>query len=366
MIRTATGIVGQNLRTGFGRRPLPRVLTWTLCFRCNARCGMCDSWRKPGTGEMDPEQAQRVIERLPRTISAVRLTGGEPFLRNDLADIAVSLDRRLRLDMLHLTTNGFLTGRIADFAAEMGRKLSAPLHLLVSLDGPEELHNEIRGQPFAFRAALETLRELVAHRREWGVELAVNQTVVDERGIAAYDELHGILRDLDVPHHVVVAYAESATYSTQTVADFSPADAGSFRTAHPMDPVLLERFFERLERDRRELPFSNRLAKGYYLEGIRNRLLRGQGAPNPSCAALAGHMRLYPNGDVPTCQFNSKVVGNLLRTDFDELWLGPEALQARSWVERCPGCWAECEVLPSALLGGDLLANTLRRKKAWA
>lgn len=362
MIRTATGIVEHNLRTGFGRRALPRILTWTLNFRCNARCGMCDSWKKTGEDELDPAQTQALVAKLPRTITATRLTGGEPFLRNDLDEIALALDRRLDLDMLHLTTNGFLTGRIVSFASTMGRKLSAPLHLLVSLDGLEDLHNEIRGQPFAFRTALETIREIAAHRREWGVELAVNQTVVDERGVAAYDALHDLLRGLDVPHHVVVAYAESATYSTTADTDLSPATPGVFRTATPMDPGLLAEFFERVDRDRRELPFSNRVAKGYYLDGIRNRVLHGVGIPNPACAALAGHMRIYPNGDVPTCQFNSRVVGNLWRTDFDELWHGPRALRSRAWVEKCPGCWAECEVLPSALLGGDLLANTLRRK----
>ena len=362
MIRTATGIVGQNLRTTFGRRPMPRILTWTLNFRCNARCGMCDSWKKTGEGELDAAQTQAVIEKLPRTITAARLTGGEPFLRNDIEEIALGLDRHLDLDMLHLTTNGFLTGRIVSFASEMGRKLSAPLHLLVSLDGLEELHNEIRGQPFAFRTAMETLREIAAHRRDWGVELAVNQTVVDERGIEQYPALHELLREFDIPHHVVVAYAESATYSTTSDTDLSPATPGFFRTATPMDPAKLSDFFDRVERDRRELPFSNRLAKGYYLDGIRNRVLNGVGSPNPSCAALGGHMRIYPNGDVPTCQFNSRVVGNLARTEFDELWNGRRALDGREWVGKCPGCWAECEVLPSAILGGDLLANTLRRK----
>lgn len=362
MIRTAVGIVGQNLRTTFGARPLPRILTWTLNFRCNARCGMCDSWKKTGEGELDAARTLDLVGRLPRSITAARLTGGEPFLRNDIEEIALALDRRLDLDMLHLTTNGFLTGRIVAFAAKMGRKLSAPLHLLVSLDGPEELHNEIRGQPFAFRAAMETLREIAAHRREWGVELAVNQTVVDERGIEAYGPLHEILSGLDIPHHVVVAYAESATYSTDSDTDLSPATPGVFRTATPMDPAKLADFFERVERDRSELPFSNRLAKGYYLDGIRNRVLHGVGVPNPSCAALAGHMRIYPNGDVPSCQFNSRVVGNLVQTEFDELWNGRRALDGRKWVEKCPGCWAECEVLPSAILGGDLWANTLRRK----
>jgi len=159
-----------------------------------------------------------------------------------------------------------------------------------------------------------------------------------------------------------VAYAESATYSTTTATDLSPATSGSFRTANPIDPELFRSFMDKVERDAKDLPWSNGVAKAYYLKGIRNRVLHGRGTPNPACAALGGHMRIFPNGDVPTCQFNSKMVGNLSVTDFDTCWNSTPALVGRAWVEKCPGCWAECEVLPSALLGGDLLMNRFRKE----
>jgi len=364
MVRTAFGIVGQNLRAARGARPLPRILTWTLNFRCNARCGMCDSWKKSPEDEMDTDAALSVVAKLPRSIAAVRLTGGEPFLRTDLGVIVNALENRLRPDLVHLTTNGFLPDAVAAFLEARQRIASVPLHLLVSVDGMEELHNEIRGRPFAFRKAMETLEIVAANRRRWNVELAVNQTVVDSRGIAQYGALHERLRRLDVPHHVVVAYAESATYSIDPATDLSPATAGSYRTATPIDRSELEAFLARVERDTRDLPLKNRAAKRYYLEGIRNRLLDGAGSPNPPCAALGGHMRIYPNGDVPVCQFNSRTVGNLLKTDFDTLWHSDAALTWHAWVRRCAGCWAECEVLPSAILGGDLLRRTLRRAVA--
>jgi MoaA/NifB/PqqE/SkfB family radical SAM enzyme len=71
--------------------------------------------------------------------------------------------------------------------------------------------------------------------------------------------------------------------------------------------------------------------------------------------ALGAHLRLFPNGDVPTCQFNTRRVGNLATQPFAELWNSDEAAKQRSWVRKCPGCWAECEVLPSAIYSGDLL-----------
>ena len=141
----------------------------------------------------------------------------------------------------------------------------------------------------------------------------------------------------------------------------APKISGAFQTANPIDPDLFRSFMDRVERDARDLPWANRMAKAYYLKGIRNRVLHSRGVPNPSCAALAGHLRIFPNGDIPTCQFNSKVVGNLLKTDFDACWNSAATLKSREWVEKCPGCWAECEVLPSALLGGDIVSHRFRK-----
>jgi hypothetical protein len=66
-----------------------------------------------------------------------------------------------------------------------------------------------------------------------------------------------------------------------------------------------------------------------------------------------------PNGQVPTCQFNTKSAGSLRHQSFDELWFGEPARGQRAWVHRCPGCWAECEVLPNAFYTGDLVLDSL-------
>ena len=363
MIRTAMGVAAQNTRRIGGLVPMPRFLTWTLNYRCNARCLMCDSWRKTNVGELGAEAALEVVGRIPKTVSVVRVTGGEPFLREDIDVLVDALAIRLRLDVLHVTSNGFLTRRIVEFLSGRRMRTGAPLRLLVSLDGAQDLHNEIRGREFAFGNAMETIREVAANRRPWNVELAVNQTVVDERGIRDYEELHILLKGLSVPHHVVLAYEESATYSIASEHDASPDAPGSYRPASSIDHDLLARFFERVSIDTASLPVGNRIAKLYYLEGIRNRVLKGVGLPNPRCAALGGHLRILPNGDVPVCQFNGRVVGNILRDGFDSVWTSRETRDRRKWVEKCPGCWAECEVLPSAILDGDILRHVLRRAR---
>lgn len=360
MIRLATGAVSNKARSALGGAPLPRILTWTLTFRCNARCSMCDSWRKTDAPEAATKEALEIVRRIPSSVSIVRLTGGEPFVRHDIGEIVHALETRLAPEFIHLTSNGFLTDRIATFLSDRSAQTARKLHLLVSMDGMADLHNGIRGRETAFGSALATIREVARNRRAWNVDLAVNQTIVDQRGIDDYQELHALLSGLSVPHHVVVAYAESAMYSVEPGRDLSPVDAGTFRTATPIDPESLRTFLALVRRDTAELPFANRIAKRYYLDGIANRLLKGEGAPNPRCAALGGHMRIHPNGDIPVCQFNGKIAGNILRDRFESLWSAPGTRAHREWVARCPGCWAECEVLPSAVLGGDIAGHLVR------
>jgi MoaA/NifB/PqqE/SkfB family radical SAM enzyme len=99
-----------------------------------------------------------------------------------------------------------------------------------------------------------------------------------------------------------------------------------------------------------------RIGKVYYLEGLLARLHHEpQPRPRPKCVELRSHVRVMPDGSVPVCQFNGELVGNLKTASRAEVLNGPDATRARSWVDACGGCWAECEVIPSAIYSGDLL-----------
>jgi MoaA/NifB/PqqE/SkfB family radical SAM enzyme len=345
---------------------LPRMLTYTVTFTCNARCVMCDSWRKDSAGDLTLADIERIFATLPR-MDAVRLTGGEPFVRRDLTEIAAVAARTIEPALLHVTTNGFLTDRIVDFCERRPRSL--PLNLLVSIDGVGESHDRIRGHNGAFRTAMRTIEALAPRRKELRLNLAVNQTVVDAAGAAQYRELHDVLAPLGIKNQVVVAYRESATYSLLDETNVAPQYPGHFETFGDLSPAQLEALFAEIETDLRAYPTAERTAKRYYLTGIRNRLLDQIAKPNPPCVALRAHMRIFPNGEVPVCQFNTRKVGNLREQSFEEIWFGKPADRARTWVRECPGCWAECEVLPSAVYSGDLLKHALtpraaqRRKK---
>jgi MoaA/NifB/PqqE/SkfB family radical SAM enzyme len=313
---------------------------------------MCDSWRKLSNHELRVPEIESIFAQLPQ-MDAVRLSGGEPFVRRDLPEIVHLVQTRLRPLVLHITTNGFLAEQIVQFCENRDKTL--PLHLLFSIDGMREKHNHIRGRESAWDNVVQTLQSLAPHQKELRLNIAVNQTIVDTEGLAHYTLLRDFLRPLGIHNHVVMAYDVSATYNQELETNVAPTNIGQFATFGEFTQDDVERLLNEVGRDVKTYPLLTRIAKQYYLSGIQHRLLEHRGYPNPKCVALSSHLRLFPDGSIPTCQFNTSVVGNLRSEPFNELWHGAKIRRQRAWVDACPGCWAECEVLPSAIYTGDLL-----------
>lgn len=347
--------LAQGLMRRRGVDSLPRFLTYTVTFGCNARCIMCDSWRIRAKDDLDLDEIEGIFRQLPR-MDAVRLTGGEPFARRDLTEIVGLTQSILRPSWLHITTNGFLTERIVKLCENRSKR--TPLHLLVSIDGMKEKHNRVRGTERAWDTAIATLEALSKRQKQLNLRLAVNQTIVDRDSVADYAELHRFLKSYGIKHQVVMAYDQSATYRVERNLNLAPKEVGQFTTFGQFSNEEINDFLETVEADTKQLAWPERWAKRYYLKGIRERLLRLPIRTNPACVALESHLRIFPNGDIPTCQFNSGIVGNLRQQSFQEIWNSQLKKDQRDWVKACAGCWAECEVIPSAIYQLEFLGRS--------
>jgi MoaA/NifB/PqqE/SkfB family radical SAM enzyme len=310
---------------------------------------------RPG-GELTPAQVRQVFARVG-PLEVVRLTGGEPFLREDFAEVAAAVEDASRPAVLHVTSNGSLPDRVARFAERFGAP--GKLRFLISFDGLEEEHDANRGAAVTFALALETVRRLAGLRDRLGLAVSVNHTVISARSLEDHFRLAGRLAALGVDVQAVLAYADSAMYGLKRFGKKAHDLIGE--AGYPLHPQLhgadVVGFVRALLRGLPRLrdPLL-RAGKRYYLRGLLARLRRRPNPrPHPRCVALRSHLRLLPDGGVPVCQFNTEKVGNLLHQDFEEIWHGAAARASRAWVDACPGCWAECEVMPSALYTGDLL-----------
>ena len=352
--------LGAWLRAVFRNRrggiPRPAWCTYLVTWRCNARCPMCDSWRLKPSAELTPAQVGDVFRKIGR-LDVVRLTGGEPFLRADLPEIAAAVLLASRPRVLHVSTNGSFPDRVADFVHRFPEPRR--LRLMVSLDGLEAEHNRSRGRAASFARATETVATLAALRAVYGCEVSVNHTVVSRQSLADHDELRARLNEIGVEMHTVLAYADSAMYGRDLQG--RAAEHLIVPLGYPLHPALEGAdaigFVKAELRDVRQ--YRSRLlrhGKRYYLRGLLARLRKEPNPrPRPRCVALRSHLRLLPDGRVPVCQFNTQVVADLRREPLEAVWQNGRLAAARAWVDRCPGCWAECEVIPNAIYSGDIL-----------
>jgi MoaA/NifB/PqqE/SkfB family radical SAM enzyme len=262
--------------------------------------------------------------------------------------------------VLHVTSNGSFPDRILRFAEAF--RDPRRLQFLISFDGLENEHNASRGADVLFATAAETVERL-ARLRPRGIGVSINHTIASVRSLEDHAGLVARFAPLGVSVQPVLAYAESAMYSLKRVG--RKAEDLIAATGYPLHPRLkgadVIGFVRRQLADLRAVrDLPARIAKRYYLRGLLARL-RGErrSRPHPKCVALRSHLRLLPDGSVPVCQFNTEKVGNLLRQSFEEVWHAAPARSSRQWVDDCPGCWAECEVIPSALYSGDLFLNVV-------
>lgn len=344
----------------------PHSLTHTTTFKCNYHCKeICDSplvhqamQKKPNGHDLSTYEISKIYRQLP-AMDYVRFTGGEPTLRQDFIELSHLAEEHLRPIVIHITTNASLPERVVQFAIERPRHV--PLDLMISIDGVAEKHCASRHHHRAFERCMETVKELAPRQRELKLNIRINQTIADSEGIEHYRKLHDLLKEFKVRHQIVMAYSVSATYAVERDKSYAPTRAELFTPVGEFNKNELDQFFREVRADvKTELSGPERWIQQYYLDGIRSRMLQNEPLPNPSCVALSSHLRMFPNGDVPTCQFNSHIVGNLRLQTFQAVWRSAERRSQYEWVKRCAGCWAGCEVQPSAAYTGDLFLNQLR------
>lgn len=133
--------------------------------RCNLNCRYCGAVSDGREQELTAEQLEKIVSAFVfHGISKVRLTGGEPLVRQDICEIAERIGRLDGIRKLALTTNGI---RLRETAAEL--KKSGVTAVNISLDttdgeqfrkitGHDSLHKVFEGIDECERVGIPHLR----------------------------------------------------------------------------------------------------------------------------------------------------------------------------------------------------------------
>ncbi len=297
--------------------PLGCVVAVT--YRCDARCTMCDIWKQEV--DRETELAASDYAWLPASLRSINVSGGEPFLRDDLVEIVSVMRRACPKARIVISTNGLAPSRIERMVGEMG-----DVAVRVSVDAAGSLHDEIRGVDGAYERAIETALRLRA-------------AGVSDLGLAATStegnpgELRGVK---EVADGFGMEFAASAAHS-------SPIFFGEHESERPhSDRAVAE--IAGIMREWLRSPRPRDWAKAYYMRGLIDYV---QGKPRRlACRAGLDLFFLDPKGFVYPCNISGTLMGNVRDGSFEDLRRATRT-EVRRKVAECPHqCWMICTVSP--------------------
>jgi MoaA/NifB/PqqE/SkfB family radical SAM enzyme len=141
--------------------------TFFVTGKCNARCRFCfyragETAEKPS--KQKPEIALSEIEKVSASMGDLlwlSFSGGEVFLREDLPQIARVFYKNNRPAIILVSTNGLMPQVIEEKTEDILKSCPGSVVVLkLSLDGPEEIHDRMRGVDGAFRKVMQTYHGL--------------------------------------------------------------------------------------------------------------------------------------------------------------------------------------------------------------
>ncbi|MBN2567970.1 MAG: heme b synthase [Deltaproteobacteria bacterium] len=172
------------------------MVAWEITRSCNLACLHCraSAEKGPYEGEFSTEQCRNLLDDIAKfSKPVIILTGGEPYLREDIFDIARYGDEK-GLRMVLATNGTLVTDEIAAETRKSGIK-----RISISLDGADaKSHDSFRGVPGAFEGALSGID---AFKRA-GVEFQINTTIT-RINMGQVKEIYELTNRLGaVGHHI--------------------------------------------------------------------------------------------------------------------------------------------------------------------
>ena len=280
----------------------PHSINWNYTYSCNLSCNHCYSRSPKYPNELSTDDylniAQQIIDA---KVFSVGLGGGEPLIRKDYVLILNKLGRAGV--QTHITTNGwFVDQKVAEKLAKIRLGM-----LGISLDSPyEEAHDTFRNQPGSFRKVIEAIRNSV----EVGLKVYLS-SVVNATNTETIENF--------------VTFGEQEKIAGINFKIFRPAGQGLInKDKYILSSDVLSQVVEKIN----ELKSQTSLDISLY-----------QDAGTQGCYCGITQLTIRPNGDVSMCPYDGQVIGNVIKTPLEVLWLESFELNARRNGKPC--CIAE-------------------------
>jgi len=336
----------------YGEPSTPPFLTLFINSICNMKCAHCFYWRSLNSKDDLTKDEIFELSRSLGKIENLSISGGEPFLRKEFAEICRQFISQNGVRQIYVPSNGFFTERTVNAIVDIMQEPELEYFVVeLSLDGMPQFHDEFRVTRNAFKNAIETY-EALAKLQESEPRLRIHCiSTATDRNMEEIKRLSTFLfeRCPQMDHHNLAIirgdrkdstlqgphlrqYGELYAYIRRL---WAPREEGRYGTS--VEPMLQWTKIKTIQRETQFVPCT--------------------------AGVLAGVV--YANGDVGVCEIHEPI-GNLREDSFKRIWNSKEAKDLRESIAR-KECWCTTEIFmwPSIVYQPTALLRVILGAKLW-
>src|SRR3989344_329685 len=307
--------------------PLPDSLIWEPTGKCNLRCKFCfinfDSTTK--FKEMTFEDFKIMINKMP-FIRHINMVGGELTLRHDLVDI-IKYCKDKKIQVNFITNATIMPEKLIKDLGEFKDMTS----VTVSIDGPQEIHNKVRGWDMAYQRAMESIRLM----RKEGILVNVSSVITKDTIVYLKELLEEVKKagvnyiELKIEKMYTKETIEESSkiLSIENTIDNFPLSTGDSEMADYSFDELKIAINEIKDTSKRiglpygflPFPLAKKLEQYYY---------RKYKTEDHFCKHLLTP-RIDCSGNFVFCFAIKKIFGNILEQSFEDIWYCKELVEFR-------------------------------------
>ncbi|RPI06043.1 MAG: radical SAM protein [Ignavibacteriae bacterium] len=326
----------------------PKFISFTVTNACNLRCAMCGQWSEEGyiknnaierTTHLKVEDWKRLADELSRhTIRFVLIRGGEPFLYPGLIELLRYINNKGIF--LSIDTNGTVIKKFIPELLQMGN-----MHITFSVDGPENIHDAVRGVNGSFK----TIKENIAlfNTLEQSSPKKISRSIcftISRYSYKGLGEMAEVARSLGVSSVNIVPYyyystGTGKTYEQELQQQFDCVPFSWKGFHHDDSGIDFDVFRKEFRRYRETLhgiedfpymPFTEDEYETWFHDSV-----TPVGSTN--CMNVEHLIDIQPDGNANFCvDFPDYTIGNVLHSSIEELWNSPGADKFRAYRREKP------------------------------
>lgn len=323
---------------------LPKEIGLKLTNRCNLRCTHCFQWDIGGyhhaldkselkkEGDLNFNIVKELFAKTHEIKSTLYLWGGEPTLYAHWDELINLLAEDPRETVM--CTNGVALQHQIDSLL----KISECFTVLFSIEGPEDIHNNIRGKD-TYAKVMKNLDKLLQlqkdgqYRGSLSVEAVLSDGLIPQLyEFCEFYEAKGIdSLYLNFPWYIPDAIADEMDDYFESKYGWMGTNRQKSNSWHSFDFRISSSMIEELKSQMRRIMdkkwnirirFHPELSETELVDYIEGGVKPAQ--HKHMCLGISNRIDLLPNGQVTPCKkFPEFNVGNLSNKTLEEVWKGP-------------------------------------------